>query len=282
MIVFEEKEHKYRHLESGNKLNGWTSLIKNYTEPFNADLQKIASAYSMYLGQEYNKLKFGRFKESNLEEFVEFLLDSYKGLPENYIDEITFEWEYSAILGSQFHSKMENLSYSNGFEINPFTDEKFKTIKIEKEYDNQSYFDNLFDLDDGYYAELLVWDNTMGQENTPVTMIDKCFIKTVKGKRLVWVDDIKTNKSIWSSKDKKMKGVLSSFYDNVEEKYKLQACFGAKLMSTFGFEPVNCGFTHYKNYDENKKKLYLAKYDPGLMNEFQEDWKKLYSNSLLK
>lgn len=276
MIIFNEEQHVYTHLESGNTLNGWTSLIKNYTEPFNTDLQKVASAYAMFLGKEYNSIKFFKKKNAKLDELVEYLEKNYPGLPHNYIDELTFEWNYSNILGSNFHRKLEEMSYSRGYEINPFTDRKHNTITLKKEYDNQSAMPNLFFLEDGYYPELLVWDYSMGESNTPVTMIDKCFIETIDGIRYVDVDDIKTNKAIYSDKGKMMKGVLSSIPDNVEEKYKMQACFGAKLLSTFGFTPRYCGFTHFKEYNESKAKLYLAKYDEDLMDKFQEDWKRIY------
>jgi hypothetical protein len=281
MISFNEKSHKYVHEETGNVLHGWTSLIKNYTDVFDSDLQKIASAYSMYLGsKEYVALKFGRFKNEPIEEFIKFLQKNFGPVPESYIKEIDFEWSYAAILGSNFHLKLEAESYERGFEINPFTGESYTTIASEKKFDNQSLLDDLYKLEDGYYPELLVWDNTMGQGHTPVTMIDKCFIKTENNIRYVDVDDIKSNKSIWNGKDKKMRGVLSSLYDNTEEKYKLQACFGAKLMSTFGFKPRYCGFTHYKNYDKTKSKLYLAKYDEKLMDNFQNDWKTNIYNTI--
>lgn len=280
MIAFYENDHVYRHVESGAILKGWTSLIKNYTEAFDADLQKVASAYSLHLGPLYPKLKFGAHKNKSLSEFVDFLRSNFKDLPENYIEEIGFEWEYSAILGSEFHSKLEKESYERGWQINPYTEDSYKVISLPKEFDNQSLLPNLYDLEDGYYPELLVWDNTMSEDNTPVTMIDDCFIKTIGGNRFVDVDDKKTNKSIWSGKDKMMKGVLSSLYDNTEQKYKLQACFGAKLLSTFGFIPRYCGFTHYKNYNANKSKLYVAEYDNKLMDKFQEDWKRIYSENL--
>lgn len=279
MIIFTEDPHEYRHLESGKKLKGWTSLIKNFTEEFNTEVQKKASAYSMFIGKDYARLKFGRYKELSLDEFVDTLKKEYPGLPDNFIDEITFEWEYAAILGSRFHSLLEKESYDRGVQINPYTDKEHKVIKMDKQYNNQSLMPNLFYLEDGYYPELLVWDYSMGEENTPVTQIDDCFIETIGGVRYVDVDDKKTNKSIWSGKDKTMKGVLSDLYDNTEEKYKLQACFGAKLLSTFGFEPRYCGFTHYKNYDKNKSKLYLANYNHDLMDNFQKCWKDLYSNN---
>lgn len=272
MIIFSEKEHKYKHVESGNVLKGWTSLIKNYTEPFDIEKQAICSAYSNYLGSTYRGVKFGRMANASVAELAEYLLATYPEMPTHYIDEVKYEWEYAAILGSETHLEAEMASYERGYEINPFTDEEFPVIKMDKQYDNQLLMDDLSNLPNGYYPELLVYDYSMGQDHTPVTMIDKCFIKD----GVVFCDDWKTNGSIWSGKDKYMTGVLSSLYDNTEEKYKLQACFGAKLMTTFGFKVGGVGFTHVKEYNLNKTKFYLAKYDEDLMNKFQEDWKKIY------
>ncbi|MBP9510396.1 MAG: hypothetical protein KBE73_04585 [Fusobacteriaceae bacterium] len=273
MIVFNESSHSYTHLESGNNLNGWTTLIKKYTQPFDMDTQLVLSAYSMFLGKEYTNLKFGKFKNSKPEVFLDFLQTEFPDLPQNFIKELQYEWGYSAIRGSEFHSFLENKTIEQGFDINPFTDEKYLTINIAKDYDNQSLKENLFDLEDGYYPELLVWDYSMGESCSPVTMIDRCYIKTINNVRFVDVGDYKTNKSIWNGKDRKMSGVLSNFYDNTEDKYKLQVCFGAKLLSTFGFTPRFCGFSHYKNYNEKNVKLYLAKYDAELMDAFQKDWR---------
>lgn len=272
MIIFSEKEHKYKHLESGNILKGWTSLIKNYTETFNLEKQAICSAYSNYLGPKYRGIKFGKMVDASVDELAEYLLSAYPEMPTHYIDEVKYEWDYAAILGSETHLEAEMKSYERGYEINPFTDEEFQVIKMDKQYDNQLLMDDLSNLPDGYYPELLVYDYSMGQGNTPVTMIDKCFIKG----GVVWIDDFKTNKAIWAGKDKMMKGVLSSLYDSTEDKYKLQACFGAKLMSTFGFKVGGVGFTHVKDYNLNKTKFYLAKYDEYLMDKFQEDWKRIY------
>jgi hypothetical protein len=47
-------------------------------------------------------------------------------------------------------------------------------------------------------------------------------------------------------------------------------------MTTFGFKVGGVGFTHVKEYNLNKTKFYLAKYDSDLMDKFQEDWKKIY------
>ena len=272
MIIFSEKEHTYKHLESGNVLKGWTSLIKRYTEPFNMEKQLICSAYSNYLGPKYRGIKFGTMNGVSVSDLADYLLSAYPEMPMHYIDEVKYEWEYAAILGSETHSIAEMESYERGYEINPFTDEEYPVIKMDKQYDNQLLMDDLSNLTNGYYPELLVYDYSMGQDHTPVTMIDKCFVKD----GVVYVDDIKTNGSIWAGKDKMMKGVLSSLYDNTEDKYKLQACFGAKLMSTFGFKVGGCGFTHVKEYNLNKTKFYLAKYDEDLMNKFQEDWKRIY------
>ena len=249
-----------------------------YTQPFDKENQLVCSAYKILLGdEEYNKIvkgKFGRLFDLSQKEVAEFLNNEIKKDVNSIIDEVNYEWEYSAINGSTFHKELETRSIETGEEVNPFTDEEYKTILLPKEYDNQSLSDNLYDLEDGFYPELLVWDNTMGQDKSVVTQIDKAFIKTVGKKRFVDCDDYKTNKNKpYESKSKKMLSPLDGVYDNTVEKYKMQVCFGGKLLSTFGFTPRYFGFTHYTDYNINKYKMYLAKYDPALMDKFQKSWK---------
>lgn len=282
MIIFSEKDHSYKELKTGNKLTGWTSLIKMYTQPFDTESQLVCSAYKILLGEaEYNsfvKKHFGKAYDLPQKEVSEKLNSYYKYDVSSIIDEIKYEWDYSAINGSKFHKELENRSIESGKEINPFTEEEYKTIVLPKEYDNQSLSENLYDLEDGFYPELLVWDNTMAQENSVVTQIDKAFIKTIGKIRYVDCDDYKTLKNKpYESKSRKMLSPLDGIYDNTVEKYKMQVCFGGKLLSTFGFTPRYFGFTHYTNYDVNKSKMYLAKYDAGLMEKFQKSWKEKLS-----
>ena len=75
----------------------------------------------------------------------------------------------------------EERSYAQGWEINPYTGTKLRVHRFEKKYDNQSIVDNLIDLPDGCYPELLIWDleyGICGQE-------DKVYIETKYGKKLV-------------------------------------------------------------------------------------------------
>lgn len=282
MIIFSESDHKYTHLESGSELKGWTSLIKNFTKPFYEDAQLDCSAYKLLLGNtEYNKLVEGRFKQLfclDPTEVSPWLRSCVIGDIHHLKNELLYEWDYSRILGSKFHREQELLSYERGWEINPFTGEKYDVIPLDKKYDNQSAADCLYDLPDGYYPELLVWDYTMDQSETPVTMIDKCFIKTdpESGIRYVFVDDFKSNnKPPFNGKCAKMLHPFDHLYDNTLEKYKLQVQFGGKLLETHGYTVAECAFTHYKNYDVNKSKMYPAPYDRELMNKLQEEYKKM-------
>jgi hypothetical protein len=280
MIIFSESAHSYLHLETGNKLYGWTSFIKKFTKSFDEENQLICSAYKILLGQEdYNKLvksEFGRLYSLNTKEVAEYLTSSVEKDVSGIVDEIKYEWEYSKILGSKFHKKLEDRSYELGFEISPFTGKKYNTVVVDKEYDNQSICDNLFDLEDGYYPELLVWDNTVGQGVSPVTQIDCCFIETdTKGNRYVDVNDIKTNsRRPMPFKGEFMMDPLGAYNDDTVNKYKLQVMFGGKLMSTFGFIPRHMAFTHYLEYDDTKSKIYPAKYDSEVMDKLQIEWSK--------
>jgi len=286
MIIFSEKTHDYTHVESGNKLIGWTKLISKFSKSFDRENQLVCSAYKVYLGNDdYNSLvkgEFGRLYDLSQAEVASFLKSNVNIDVSHIINEISYEWDYSNILGSKFHKEQEDFSYERGYDINPFTEDRFKTIKLEKEHDNQSAFDCLIDLEDGYYPELLVWDYSMDQAYTPVTQIDRCFIETIDGVRYVDIDDFKTNKKRpYKNGSGYLKAPLNKIPDNTEEKYKLQAMFGAKLMETHGFKPRYCAFTHYLNYDISKAKLYPAVYNKELMDLFQEEWKKMLSTSIV-
>ena len=182
MIIFSEKDHKYTHVESGKHLQGWTSLMKNYAKEFHMEAQLECSAYRLLLGnEEYNSLLRKRFKRL-------FCLDPTQVSPylrscvlddiAHLKNELSYEWDYSKILGSEFHKKMELLSYERGWEINPFDDMMYDVVFLIKKHDNESAAACLYDLKDGYYPELLVWDYTMDQSETPVTQIDRCWIFT--------------------------------------------------------------------------------------------------------
>lgn len=280
MIIFSEETHEYKHLESGTKLIGWTKLISNFSKSFDRENQLTLSAYKILLGDtEYNNLvksEFGKLYDLPQKEVASYLSSIVHEDVSHIKNELSYEWDYSNILGSKFHKEQEELSYSRGYEINPFTEEKFNTISLKKDYDNQSAHDCLIDLEDGYYPELLVWDYSMPQSATFVTQIDRCFIETLDGVRYVDVDDYKTNKKRpYKSSSSFLKAPLNTINDSSEDKYKLQVMFGAKLMQTHGFTPRYCSFTHYLNYDLNKSKMYPAKYDSIIMDNFQLAWKDL-------
>jgi len=280
MIIFSEKDHKYIHVESGKELKGWTSLIKNFSKDFNREAQLECSAYKLLLGnEEYNRLIQGRFnKLFCLDPTIvsPYLRSCVIGDIYHLKNELSYEWDYSGILGSKFHREQELLSYERGWEINPFDGEKYNVIQIQKEYDNQSAADCLYELQDGYYPELLVWDYTMDQSETPVTMIDKPFLKTDQetGIRYAFVSDIKTNKARpYTSACDKMLPPFDSINDNTLEKYKLQVQFGGKLLETHGFTVKKCGVEHYLNYDLKKVKMYPAEYNKELMDLLQIEYK---------
>lgn len=280
MIIFSEKDHKYTHVESGKHLQGWTSLMKNYAKEFPMEAQLECSAYRLLLGnEEYNSLLRKRFKRLfclDPTQVSPYLRSCVKDDIQHLKNELSYEWDYSKILGSEFHKKMELLSYERGWEINPFDDMMYDVVFLVRKHDNESAADCLYDLKDGYYPELLVWDYSMDQSESPVTQIDRCWIFTdpETGIRYADIDDYKSNsKPPFDGKCEKMKPPFDNIWDNTLEKYKLQVQFGGKLLETHGFTVRYCAFTHYMNYDENKAKLYLAPYDKELMNRLQESYK---------
>jgi len=161
-----------------------------------------------------------------------------------------FKGKNSCFLGSKFHKKLENQAIASGFVINPWTSEKFKLIHDEKWFDNESVCEDLYDLEDGAYAELLVFDldlNIAGQ-------IDECFIKSRGKTRKVWINDHKSNeeKPSTSSPDWAW-GPLKHLNASKHSRYSMQLSTYGYILQKAGFVVQDIGYTFYKNYDEAKK-----------------------------
>lgn len=167
-------------------------------------------------------------------------------------NELAEFWEFkkvnSAYLGTQFHSKLENIADSQGFIVNCWTGEKFDLVRWNKRFDNEAYSDNLADLPDGAYSELLVFNLEKGIAG----QIDECFIKTVKKKRYFWINDHKSNeKKPEKSSPDMAYDPISHLNASKHTKYSMQVSIYAWLLKQAGFIPVEIGYTFYKDYNIN-------------------------------
>src|SRR5690606_14825577 len=116
---------------------------------------------------------------------------------QNILDAWDLKRDNSCEFGTEFHLEQEEESYITGICLNPFDNKHYKTFHKESPIDcsNATICQNLYDLEDGYYPELLIHhpdEILCGQS-------DKVFIETVGNIRYVDIDDYKTNEKISKS-----------------------------------------------------------------------------------
>ena len=259
-IVFFADGHTY--WKEGRKVNSVGSLLSTVTPPFDK-YWETHIAFKEFFGKEYTN-HFRKFRSPKPDPqqlygpFLEKMDD--KTFIEN-IHEIRDRWLLKKTIaqwkGTMFHEEQEKAAYRSGELLNPFTGKVFKVIKSKKKYDNQSLCTNLYDLKDGCYLELLVFDpvhNICGQA-------DIVYIETIDGVRYVSINDIKTNEEKPSkSSFGKLEAPLSHLGNNSHVKYQLQISLYAFLLERHGFVPKDLAFTHYTNYDPKTADLVPLSY----------------------
>lgn len=163
----------------------------------------------------------------------------------------------SQFRGTKFHEMLEKKAEKQGFLINPFTEKEFTLRKHDPYYDNESRCENLFDLEEGVYTELLIFDLDLwiaGQ-------VDECFIKNYGKRRFVWINDHKTNEEKPSkSSPENMLEPFSHYYASKHMGYCFQLSTYAYILEKAGFTIKNLGYTWYKNYNPEQKELIEVEY----------------------
>jgi hypothetical protein len=132
-----------------------------------------------------------------------------------------------------------------------------------------SISDDLYkDLPDGFYPELLIWDNDSLTAGTS----DRVFIETILGERFVDIDDYKTNAKI----DQKsffvrgkgyqmMKPPVGHLMDCKHSHYHLQVSIYAYMLEKMGFTVRNVGYHHLNTFHNLP---YLKSEAKNLLDDF--------------
>ena len=154
------------------------------------------------------------------------------------------------------------------------------TVKIINPEVSPDYKENLIEdlymLPDGYYPELLVWNEKCGIAG----QADKVFLETIGNTRYVDIDDYKTNNKIKteSAYVKKLKGrvmmkkPLGHLMDCNHTHYNLQISTYAWVMEQFGFKVRNLAFHHYnKPYVLNylKREVEMMLETAGFLEKYE-------------
>lgn len=269
-IKFTASDHTYR--EGKIPYTSVSKILGKY-KTFDSKYWSTYKAYEKIYDDINGKGEFKKLAKSwEREDYALF------GYMDNIISPLEMEKERKKVLddwnkknkrsiakGNIYHESAEASSYARGFEVNPFTGDKTPTIKKEtiKGVDNHSLSTDLFELEDGFYPELLIWN----EQYRIAGQADKVFIRTLDdGTRVVDLDDYKTNKKINIESFKHpthgytmMKAPLDHIMDCNFRHYELQLSFYAWMMECFGFHIGHMCFHHFNTrYDLDYRKTDVA------------------------
>lgn len=271
MITFYEHAHKY--MVGNDQFTSVTTLINLFKKPFDTDFWSTYKALEKIIGvDDFKEMrKYRNFKSPAFIEWACEFVDQNELINEIqwFKDKWQTEKDLACHKGSQYHLRKEDQAYKNGFEINPFNNQRYETKQIKPlpGKPKKSKVMNLWDLPDGYYPELMIWNTLYKIAGTA----DKVFIETIGKYRYIDLDDFKTNKEIKKTNNyDKMRTPLNKLDDCNYNHYRLQLSLYAWMLEQFGFKIRSTAFTHFNeqykfSYGHMRKNIimlmnYIIKY----------------------
>ncbi len=251
--LFKEKDHIY--IGSKGKAISTSAFIKNYEEDFDSDM----IAKRMVFKDLYPKIWADAMKASQSNPYKAIQLVEPQLTEEDWIGEYKFlidKWalagKVSSEEGTAQHKLYELKDIELGYKINPYTKRTYKLIPnnlIPPGYDNCSMADNLYDLEDGYYPEALIFNEDLNV----CGLSDMLFIETIGDKRYIDIDDYKFVKEILKTpkffdrilkKYPSMKEPISHIYQTNFYSYNMKISMYAWMLEQFGFIVRHLGLRH--------------------------------------
>lgn len=243
LVTFNDSDHSYK--SKRKKLTSVSSLYGNYHEKFDEDFIAKRSAIKANFPEEYARLK-KIVKWDN--PVLVTLFEDQKTLEELAAKE-KLKWFNKREMGTAFHKKQELEDIEVGRAVNEFDGTVFITQEYKKTFDNQSICDNLYELPDGYYPELLIFNlkyGIAGQE-------DRVFIRTINGIRYAWLGDWKTDELVEFEPNffsKRFYDPISHLFDTKGVQYTLKGSTYAWMLEEFGFKIAGISITNVKISDD--------------------------------
>lgn len=249
---FYPTDHKYE-TENNTNLISVTSLVKKYGQDFDTEYWTLYKAWENALCSGTKEQKKKQFREIRVKVGVRTLKDyslfsalarAYPTInikqiledQQNVDKQWTKKRNRSSNKGSDYHEIKEQRSINRGYEINPWTGEKFKVIvpyRWEKGVKHSTV--DLDNLEDGYYPEIILyWKGIIGQ-------CDRLWVK----RRRIWVRDFKTNEKIdFENIYQKMKPPLQHLDDCKFNHYRAQLSLYAWLLIQRGYKLEKMAIDH--------------------------------------
>jgi hypothetical protein len=217
--------------------------------------------YKAKKAEDEEALRFAIFNSSASEDDIEQCLQEIKEQWDNKRDSANLK-------GNSYHRSREIQAIKNGFEINAY-DNKSYPVHLELlagtfdktgvshediilrgiDFSDRKYTvcENLMDLPDGFYPELIIWND----EYQVAGQADRVFIETVFGDRYVDIDDYKTNKVLKRTSyyvrgkgHQMMKPPIQHLMDCKHVRYNLQVSMYAYFLEAMGFKVRQVGYHH--------------------------------------
>jgi hypothetical protein len=185
-IIFSKEDHRYT---AGDKVyTSVSKLLSKYKNEFNQE------HWSTYKALEILIPDFKTFKKGWNIDSPDFIQYAIQHVDPNLLliekNKILDSWGENNLKsinkGNLYHESREAMSYDQGFEINPFNGKKFEITEVQTG-DKTNLLKDLYDLKDGFYPELLIWN----EDNTIAGQADKVFIETIGDIRYIDIDDYK-------------------------------------------------------------------------------------------
>lgn len=242
-VIFDAATHTYK---KGDEYTSVSRLIGQFKNEFNKDHWAAYKALERLIPN-FKEFKSGMNIDSKA--FIDHAksqvdLDIFDEMKSQILKEWDIENQYSINKGNIYHLQKEQQAYINGVEINPFDNKEYK-VGSKQETGNQkvAIVEDLYELRDGYYPELMLWND----EYKLAGQADKVFIETIRNRRYVDLGDHKTNKKIAKNgyKGQTMKAPLNHLQDCHLSHYSLQISTYGWLLEQFGFEVRDLSFHHF-------------------------------------
>lgn len=258
--IFEDSSHTYTNSVEGYLYTSVTNLVAKYKEPFNKDYWSLYNSGRRLLNlsdSEEDKSKYSNLLTRNGLNWTSKTIDNlmfslaliltdndFKKLKETQKIELQ-NWginnKRATTAGTKLHNFKEDSLKAAGFDLDIFGLDA--SVIIE-----EFITDNLFDLPDGVYTELMVWNN----KYKVAGLSDKVTIDTIGNKRFIDIDDYKTYKRVDTTsylnkrtgEYKKMLHPVNKLMDCNFIHTSLQLSLYAYFLEYFGFTVRNIKFTH--------------------------------------
>lgn len=254
LIIFTELDHSY--VAEGKK---WDSVnkVKDYFLPdFDTEYWSFYKAIEFLVpdfAEKKSKLRYPQIRKPNMSWLYEVSQNFSKAQIEDAVKLINQKWDDSRTNGTYFHQKQEAKILEAGFF--EWQGKKYKVHNPEKEFDNQSICDDLSQLEPGCYMEIIIFYK-IGFSY----FLGTADILLITEDRKITIIDYKTNEKFSTAKGDKCAKPFDHIDSGKLTGYSLQLSFYGYLMSLWGYEVEGLHIFHYKDYDEEKRKIYDCVY----------------------